>query len=621
MVRHSVRGMAKLILRTTLSAGALAFIGGLSLLLLSRWPLGFSAEQLRMQLLLIVWHAAAGVLATTVFAAFYLAPVFRESGANDELRWARRWSYPSALAGAVMLVLALVVGSKAIFDVTLLKLDGDLVAGLAGTALSLGLVGVLALQIAAKRWMRPVASSVSLANVPVGRLVSLRWTIVVTAVASGVVASVPADTMFRARMRAARDAGHALYQRYLAQMLVAGGRALSLDEFREVLAATRVPGGRLRVRRWPSATSARIRHRSAHDKYLQVVAPVPRLDAGPTAAWLIFVLVALAFYLGQDLAEGFVREVNRFVRRLRMLVAEREGQQLPATVMRQTPQLKELRLIADAINALLSRLSRINIDHFVAVERLLEADQTKTRFLASMSHDLRSPLNSILGFAELLLVGMQGDLNAGQRQALQSIEREGTHLLHLIDELLDAARVEARQMSIHREELAPVQIVSRAVKLMRERSVMDAIELETELQAGLPPMKLDGERLAEALMYLVRYLSSLEGDDKRATIRVRTTGAINADVGPSKDRADMLIEVHCPSVTVAEEQRPHLFTGFRREAGREGLGLDVPLAAAFVQLHHGSLRLETDQETGTRFIARIPLRQRRTTVVATVSPN
>src|SRR4030095_7533993 len=120
----------------------------------------------------------------------------------------------------------------------------------------------------------------------------------------------------------------------------------------------------------------------------------------------------------------------------------------------------EVRRLLAAANRLLERVPRLTVESFLAVERAEEARRLKSQFLANMSHDLRSPLNSILGFSELLLRGLEGEISPGQRVVLAAVHSTGLNLLRMLTEILDTAKVESGKLELHRQSTQPAEILT-----------------------------------------------------------------------------------------------------------------------------------------------------------------
>src|ERR1700747_1686514 len=108
------------------------------------------------------------------------------------------------------------------------------------------------------------------------------------------------------------------------------------------------------------------------------------------------------------------------------------------------------------------------------------ANVAKSQFLANMSHELRTPLNAILGFSEVLENGIAGPLQSRQTEYVGLIRQSGEHLLHLINEILDLARIDAGKLDLHEEVLEPSKLVDSAIALVRDRAAAGLLELAVD---------------------------------------------------------------------------------------------------------------------------------------------
>jgi signal transduction histidine kinase len=261
-----------------------------------------------------------------------------------------------------------------------------------------------------------------------------------------------------------------------------------------------------------------------------------------------------------------------------------------------------------AVNRLLERIPRLTVESFVAVERAEEARRMKSQFLANMSHDLRSPLNSILGFSELLLRGLEGPLTEEQRTVLGVIHSTGSQLLRLLTEILDTAKVESGKMEVQRQATPLTDLVTQALQEVRRgRSPSTMNRINVELQAGMPPISVDPLRMTQALTHLLNYAidashsedpgarAAAADDDGRGhvTLRVRD--------GETDDVRALVIELeHDHGHERAADDR--LFEGFRKVPGAHGLHLALPLARRLVELHGGQMDALTAGKGGIRVI-------------------
>jgi signal transduction histidine kinase len=263
-----------------------------------------------------------------------------------------------------------------------------------------------------------------------------------------------------------------------------------------------------------------------------------------------------------------------------------------------------------AVNRLLERIPRLTVESFLAVERADEARRLKAQFLANMSHDLRSPLNSILGFSELLLRGLEGEISPGQRVVLAAVHATGLNLLRLLTEILDTAKVESGKMELHRQSTPPAEVLTQAQQEARRgRAASTSDKLTVELQAGMGPVYVDPLRMTQAITHLLNYALDA-ADGGRVTLHVAE--------GEEADNRVLVIDL-AHSGVLAGNDRVHVFDSFHRVAspGRKtpgGLNLALPLAKRIFELHGGNIDLaeaRPGDEGRPRFRAVIPVGIRR----------
>lgn len=239
-------------------------------------------------------------------------------------------------------------------------------------------------------------------------------------------------------------------------------------------------------------------------------------------------------------------------------------------------------------------------------ERMIEARESAQRmrdlFLASMSHDLRSPLNGILGFVMLL---QKHELSQAQQESLAIIDRRGRELLELIENILDAAKIEAGRLELHRDWVTPAELLSAAVRRGRELALEkgEPVEVRGELQHGIGPMWIDGQRIGQAVINLVA--NAVKYCD-RGVVRVRIAKT-------SRDGQEgVRIEVEDQGRGIPEKDLAQIFDAFRqpiRSRRHGGLGLGLTMTRALVEQHGGSIEVASSQEHGSMFTLFVPLLQ------------
>jgi signal transduction histidine kinase len=246
-----------------------------------------------------------------------------------------------------------------------------------------------------------------------------------------------------------------------------------------------------------------------------------------------------------------------------------------------------------ALNEELARaqrqIRRQNADLERQNDELRELDQLKDSLLANVSHDLRTPLTAILGYAELLR--RRGGLTDQQAQAVDVIERNARRLLRLVSDLLLLAQVQAGRLTLDREAVDLSQLAADAVELSRPLADHAGLELDLDTEPPGPVVEADALRLAQLLDNLLANAIKFTPAGGRVTVRVRT-GAH----GPT-------IEVHDSGHGFPEAERDSLFEAFARgsTANAPGAGLGLTIVRAVAEAHGAVLHVESEVDRGTRF--------------------
>ncbi len=233
-----------------------------------------------------------------------------------------------------------------------------------------------------------------------------------------------------------------------------------------------------------------------------------------------------------------------------------------------------------------------------AQERALRAREAAARaramLFASVSHDLRSPLNAVLGFAELTRLE---PLTAEQQRSLDIIDRRGRELLALIETILDAARLEAQRFSLVFDTVRVEALLEETVEKARVLAGEREVELTVRCDTGLPDLRVDGTRLARGLAALIGY-----------ALRMATDGA-SVEVSAERDDDTLRITIGLGSARLSL-RRVETLLGGRSSPSAEhhrGLALAVGLAARVVELHGGSVEASADGRRATSFTVTLPL--------------
>lgn len=331
---------------------------------------------------------------------------------------------------------------------------------------------------------------------------------------------------------------------------------------------------------------------------------------GVTSGWLFFGIVvtalassAAALWAGR-LGSMIGRDLRGLIDSMRVVTATPTSEGLPSgwTFATRTQPGADL---ASALRDLAERYAQSAAEEARARGSIEDLQKLKSRFMAYMSHDLRSPLNSIRGFSEILLRGTDGPLNPSQRESVEMVRDSGEQLLRVVSDILDSAKLEAGRLELDRRWTPSVEILTEAVTQARTLAQGADIEIATELEPGLPPVLVDRSRVVQAVVGVLGYvMQAMRGGTVRLRARVLAGGP-----GPERQ---LRVEVIDVSSAIRAEDREHLFEAFRalREpSGRRirGLGLGLSLARGLVAEHGGELWFETHGEQGTMFCVALPI--------------
>jgi len=228
------------------------------------------------------------------------------------------------------------------------------------------------------------------------------------------------------------------------------------------------------------------------------------------------------------------------------------------------------------------------------------ANRHKSEFLANMSHELRTPLNAIIGFSEVLLERMFGEMNEKQEDYLKDIHSSGQHLLSLINDILDLAKVEAGRMELNLSNFHLPSAIDNALTLIRERAMRHGIALSVDVDPQLGEFTADERKLKQILLNLLSNAVKFTPEGGKIKVGARPVGDM-VEVAVSDTGIGIAAADHA---TVFEEFK-QVGTDYRRKA--EGTGLGLALTRRLVELHGGAMRLESELGKGSTFAFTLPL--------------
>ena len=233
-------------------------------------------------------------------------------------------------------------------------------------------------------------------------------------------------------------------------------------------------------------------------------------------------------------------------------------------------------------------------------EALEQADRLKSEFVANISYELRTPLNSIIGFSEMLGGEMFGTLNERQSGYVDDILEASGSLLELINDLLDLATIEAGYMELERTEFEGHAMIASVAALHRERARHAELKLVVDCPKDIGQVYADERRLKQVLFNLVS--NAIKFTPAGGTI---TLGARRSD-------SDFVFYVSDTGVGIPEDEQDRVFEKFERGSGAAGpqsgvgAGLGLSLVKSLVELHGGDVQLESTSDEGTSVYCRLP---------------
>ncbi|MFN7716784.1 MAG: PAS domain S-box protein [Pseudanabaenaceae cyanobacterium] len=250
--------------------------------------------------------------------------------------------------------------------------------------------------------------------------------------------------------------------------------------------------------------------------------------------------------------------------------------------------------------------------------QLARATRLKDEFLASMSHELRTPLNAILGMAEGLQEHVFGELNDRQMKSIQTIERSGTHLLALINDILDLSKVESGQVQLSLTSNAVPLLVQSGLTFIQQQARKKRIEITTKIPPQLPYVEVDQLRIHQVLINLLNNAVKFTPEGGKITVTVAypcppLPPLRNIDTEDLASRKGNFIRISIidTGIGIAPENINKLFQPFVQidsalNRQYEGTGLGLALVKRLVELHNGQINVSSEVGRGSCFTFDLP---------------
>jgi signal transduction histidine kinase len=323
-------------------------------------------------------------------------------------------------------------------------------------------------------------------------------------------------------------------------------------------------------------------------------------EGAPAFVSALLALTTLLVGVAATVAYAVARDANRDVAFITTRVAgmahvRTQGPGTNEAVPVRT--MDEVGLLTSAFNDLMGRFAGAESTYREDLSRAGAADKDRAAFLAAVSHELRSPLNAILGFADILLTEVDGPLSADARQEVEQIRASGQHLLELINDILEFSALETGQLRLARGR---VDLAALAAEVVREAAVTLAgkrvrigVQGEASVFAHVDPKRTR------------QIFTNLVGNAIKFTVE----GEVNVQV--VRDRAHALVAVSDTGPGISAAERAVIFEEYKQakeeRRHKRGTGLGLAIARRLVLMHGGTIQVESELGRGSTFKVYLPL--------------
>jgi signal transduction histidine kinase len=241
-----------------------------------------------------------------------------------------------------------------------------------------------------------------------------------------------------------------------------------------------------------------------------------------------------------------------------------------------------------------------------------EANRAKSEFLASMSHELRTPINAVIGYAELLDMGITGPVTEDQQRQLQRIRASSAHLLALVNDVLDLSKVEAGRMTVEHERVAVAPVVAEGVALVEGEAATRELLLENACGDPGATFFGDADRVRQIIVNLLSNAVKFTPPGGRITVAEGVSGRADAAADVSAEGPWRWVSVRDTGIGMERDELDRIFrpfmqaeSGHTRRTGGTGLGLTI--SRQFARLMGGDLTVDSEKGNGSTFTLWLPI--------------
>jgi|694.fasta_scaffold73007_3 signal transduction histidine kinase len=276
------------------------------------------------------------------------------------------------------------------------------------------------------------------------------------------------------------------------------------------------------------------------------------------------------------------------------------------TIVRDVTEQKQFEQQLQELNQSLEhKVQQRTVELQLANEELVRATRLKDEFLANMSHELRTPLNAVLGMTEGLQAQVYGDLNERQLKCLKTIESSGNHLLELINDILDLAKIESGQIKLEYAPTSIPQLCQSSLSFVKQQALKKQIQLHMIIPPHLPTIQVDERRIRQVLINLLNNAVKFTPDGGHVRLEVMLLTL-------ESNQEYVRIKVTDTGIGIAPENIDKLFKPFIQidsalNRKYEGTGLGLALVKQIVELHGGRVELTSELGVGSCFTVDLPI--------------
>lgn len=260
---------------------------------------------------------------------------------------------------------------------------------------------------------------------------------------------------------------------------------------------------------------------------------------------------------------------------------------------------RDMLLLRDDKNALIEKLAQSKEESDLARERAEAASRAKSEFLANMSHELRTPLNAILGFSEMIFSNVLDTNPAKHKEYAKLVHESGNHLLALVNDILDLAKIESGELVLREAEVDLGMLIGESVLLLADQAAVAHLDLVAETERGLPTLQADGRALRQILINL---LSN--------AIKYTPAGGEVAVFARLSDAGEIVFGVRDTGIGIDPRDQLRVFSSFGQGrhdvASDKGTGLGLAIVKGLCEAHGGRITLASELGEGTCVTIALP---------------